>query len=271
MGYNKIISYGKIVEIYHYEERPRSTGRKKAATTGAATVPLLSSDRQNVHAEKQPPKVRTREHARRAVLSFRRLVAANLGGNDNPVLASLTYRENIDDLGRCRKDFNAFAKALRDTFDNGLRYICVAEFQKRGAVHFHALIWGLPKGTVDRERSSRLVASLWGQGFVDLVQTDGNIKIASYLAKYMGKMFADPRLAGRKAYIASRNILRPMIDKDALIMPYFYGANGIDLSTATIFDKREYDTQWLGRCNYKQYHLEERYDENRKGGDADHG
>lgn len=260
MGYNKVIVAGATVETFIYESHPKPTrGRPARSAQTQSDLSNIPFDGQDALREAKPRKVRTRANARRAVLAFRRLVTANFIGTDYPILASLTYADNMDSIGQGRADFNAFGRDARRAFGNGIRYICVAEFQKRGALHFHALLWGFPQGTATDERHTRVIAKLWGHGFVDLVQTDGNaIKIAGYLAKYMGKHFDDVRMASRKAYIASRNVLRPTVDKGAMMSKYFLGGGILDvpdLSTAEVLREAEYDTQWLGRCVYKQYKI----------------
>lgn len=256
MGYAKVISYSDIVEIYTYEKNPRPTGRKKRAVQSGVDIKDIPSSGEDVSYEIQPPKVRSKESARRAVLAFKRLVRANLDGYSYPVLASLTYAENMGDLGQARKDFNAFAKRLKSTFGQSLRYIAVAEFQRRGAVHFHTLLWGIPQGAVRTERHTRLVAGLWGRGFTDIAETDGSPKLAGYLAKYLSKTFADTRLLNKKAYITSQNIQRPIIDKNTLLSPYFYDIHkSTKLSTARLLHDKEFMTLWLGKGRCRIYKL----------------
>jgi len=252
MSYTTVIISGKTVETYVYEKRP-ATKKRSTLAQDSNGVPRVSKSGSVAIAKGESAKVRSKTSVRRAVLAFRRLVGANLYGSAHPVLASFTYAKLEGDIRRGRKDFNAFAKRLYHVYGEAIRYIAVAEYQKRGAVHFHALVWGFAEGVVERERSTRMVASLWGKGFVDLVPTDGNERLAGYLAKYMGKAFTDPRLYGRKAYIASRNVLRPTTDKDTLLAPYFHGKHGVDLSTYTKIDEKSYDTMWLGRAIYKRY------------------
>jgi len=250
--YAKIVAYGGHAEVFRYGSKPRG-GRHSRAVPSGDGMPRILEDGKDVSRSEKPKKIRTKANARSAVMAFRRLVAANLGRSDPPILASFTYSENHDDISRGRKDFNLFAKRAGSRFGDDFRYIVVCEFQKRGALHFHALLWGVPPGIVAAERRTRLVAGFWAQGFVDLKNTDGSIRLAGYLAKYMGKMFIDERLAGRKAYIASQNIQRPLIVKDALLSAYFSGYVEPDLSTASLQDEREYATTWLGRCNYQRY------------------
>jgi len=97
---------------------------------------------------------------------------------------------------------------------------------------------------------------MWGKGFVDIVQTDGDIAIAWYLGgNYFKDSFADQRLAGFKSYICSRNIDRPVDYRD-VDLSLFRGPDSVlDLSTAKPLQSREYNTQWLGRANYQQYAL----------------
>jgi len=254
MGYTKVVSYGNIIEVYRYEKDVRANGRKKGLLGQSSLLPHIPEDGKDAPIESKPQKVRTEAHARRARVAFRRLVGANIDGVNHPVLASFTYTENMVDIGTGRKDWRAFARRGASLWGESFRWVCVAEFQRRGAVHFHALIWGIPESVIDSERHARVVASLWGRGFTDVVRTDGSHKLAGYLAKYMSKMFLDPRMSGRKAYICSQNFKRPFIDKNALLLPYHTKETGYpQIPGAETLQKTEYSTQWLGMCNYQKY------------------
>lgn len=256
MGYIKTISYGDTVEIYQYEKDITHNGRrgKKLRTTHYdANLDSHVEDRVLSLEQKQEKR---KDNARRASMVFRRLVSANLGESSCPLLISLTYAENFTEIGLAHKDFSSFAGGIRSKFGKGVSYIAVPEFQKRGAIHFHALFWGLDsKELASTERRTRLVARIWNKGFVDLVETDGNHKIAGYLSKYMAKTFCDPRLKGKKAYTASRNIKRPVVEKNAFLEPLFMGGlqDVPDLSTAELVIEKEYDTVWLGKGRYQLY------------------
>jgi len=252
MGFTKIVRYGDTLEIYKYEKHAINNRRKKSTTEINDRMSKLSLHREDMQQPEKQEKTRRQSNARHAVLGFKRLVLANLEQFNNPILASLTYAENITDIRQGHKDFHAFARAIRLKFGGSVRYISVAEFQKRGAIHFHTLFWGLPPGLVETERSTRLVAKLWGKGFTDLIQTDGDERISSYLSKYMAKMFTDPRLSGKRAYIASRNVLRPLEDKRAIVIQHFYEN---ELSTRTPLREGNYETQWLGACRFRHYSL----------------
>lgn len=247
MGYTKVISYSNIVEVYEYEENIRHNGRKKRDSESSNSGKNISIRGADIPRQEKQTKVRNKANARRSVLAFKRLVSSNLGESDCPVFLTLTYAENLTDLRRARKDFNSFATNVKNRYGKQIRFVCVPEFQKRGAIHFHTLFWGLPSILVERERDTRVLAKLWGKGFIDLKKTDGNKKIAGYCAKYMQKSFLDERLSGMRAWTASRNLKKPFEDKNTLLLPYYYGYKGIDLSTATLLYESEYMTQWLGK------------------------
>lgn len=255
MSYDRVITYGRFADVYRYSGEPRGKRVIGERVTSDNGVSCFLEVGQDVRRQKSSHVVRSEESAKRATVQFRRLVGANLSRVERPVFASLTYRENMESIEQARKDFKAFARRIQGMFGSSVRYISVFEFQSRGAVHFHVLLWGLPDTIVASERDTRLVASIWGKGYVDLVLTDGSPKLATYLSKYMSKMFLDQRLAGKKAYISSQNIKRPVDDKNASVAMYFSGEVNPDLRDYCISFEKEYDTLWLGRAIYKQYQL----------------
>jgi len=193
--YVKVIKSGDTYEIYKYEREPspikRGT-RKKSLTNGYRRAAR-----------------RTPLNAERTRKTFIRIVRSNLSRDERPTLITLTMRDivSIDVAYSC---LTAFHNNLRAKFGKGFRYVAVPEFQKRGAVHFHILYWGLPVEVIEHERTNRTIQNIWALGYVDCLLTDGSQKLAGYLAKYMSKSMQDDRIAGQKAYACSRNVLRPM-------------------------------------------------------------
>lgn len=247
MPYTKIIRSGNNLEVYEYEKEPsivgRRTGKRKAdpdnvdmGASGEDTLP------------KETSLGKRKDNARHATLAFRRIVLSNLSGTELPILITPTYKENMSDLATGYKDYRAFIQALRYKYGKAFKYICVPEFQKRGAIHFHALFWGLPSTLLSQERKTREIAMMWGKGFVYLKKTDGNDKLSSYLAKYMSKTFKDDRLKNMKAYTASRNISRPeTYSGEFTFWPIIeeFEQNG------EVITDRSYDTKWQGPCRYR--------------------
>ena len=254
MGYNKFIKSGNTLEIYSYErsieiregQRRGHKGRNGLSGVASGGGDTLSP---------QEFEGKRKDNASRASMAFRRLILSNLGGSELPILITCTYKENQTDIKQGYADFTAFVQALRYKYGPLFRYIAVPEFQRRGAVHFHSLFWGLPETTVETERHTRLVAGLWGHGFVYVKMTDGNEKLSSYLAKYMAKSFIDYRLKNQKAYTCSRNLLRPQIvggmnnfTLDAIVQEMgVTGQPNVD---------KTYDTRWLGKAHYRVFTLD---------------
>lgn len=235
--YTKLVRSGTMVEEYSYERTP------------APVISRISTKRR-----KRTSTMRRPDHIARLRNTFRRLVRANLQTESPPALLTLTMRDVVD-IAEAYKFYTKFFVKFRRNYGASISWIGVPEFQKRGAVHFHVLVFGLDHEAYSNERRTRRIARLWGQGYVDIVPTDGSPRLSSYLAKYMGKAMSDERLVGKKAYSASRNLVRPQsFSSDCpirLAWGMFKGEiEGVDKSLVEV---REYDTMWLGRCTYKQY------------------
>ncbi len=253
MGYNKIVTYGNTIEVYEYEKDIyRLVGRaRRDAEADTADVDVGISGEDSLSDKEDKAKMgRRADNARRAQVAFRRIVASNLCGGANPILVTLTYRDNFTDLARAYKHLTAFNQSLRYRYGKAFAYILVPEFQKRGAVHFHALYWGLPEIVFHSERQDRTLAQIWGHGFVFLKKTDGDEKLSFYLAKYFTKAFLDTRLRNFKCYVASRNIKRPLVQMGPFNIPVVleeYGVIG-----DPIVD-RSYRTHWLGEGRFRLF------------------
>lgn len=267
MAYIKWVQSGTLLEKYEYEKSLpiRRTTRKRQSTG---------------HKRDIKNAVRSFTAFRRAERSFRRIVRSNLGRGQPPALLTVTMRQILPFKPSVRL-FTTFIAALRRKEGKGFRYIAVPEFQKRGAVHFHVLIWGLNhyacEGHFERQKqgkkwrkvfvcdswqtkececASRYIARLWLRGFSDFFVTDGHPALAGYLSKYMSKAMQDVRLSGEKAYYASRNSLRPVsIAADSLSKFKIEIIQQEVIHTGELLNEREFDSVWLGRCTYKRYHI----------------
>jgi len=251
MAYNKAVIYGEFLDLYTYEKDYNPIGGKRRKIETSSNISEL--DTNSIADRKRQFKSRRRDNRIRANMAFRRLVLSNMGKSAPPLLVTTTYAKNQRNVRIGYKDFKAFIRAMRNTFGTDFRYISVPEFQKRGAIHFHTLFWGLPEDTHIRERQTRLVAKHWNHGFVDVFLTDGDDKLSSYLAKYLSKNYQDVRLFEQKSYVASRNILKPITESNALIL-YLEEVYGIDVDNPPFKDKR-FMTQWLGAGRLRAYKI----------------
>jgi len=234
MGYTKIIKYGETTEIYKYILSVQKRQRKTPGTT------------RRINSVIGP---RRADNIRQLRKSFLRLVSSNLVGIEYPVFLTLTF-ENLYGPRYGYKCTRLFFQRLRTHCGEQLRFIYVPEFQKRGAVHFHALVWGIPHDKVLTERTTRFIAKLWGYGFIDILQSDGSPKLAGYLAKYMVKGLADERLRGFKGYSASRNCYRPEVVSGEGFSKKMLDAVAVDKSLVAF---HEFDSLYLGKGQYYKY------------------
>jgi len=202
----------------------------------------------NGRSSSDEPDKKTREdsikRARRQIFS---IVEGNYDDYELPVFITLTYEKNLLDVSEAVHDFRNFLRRYsRSIFgsDSKLCYIAVAERQDRGAIHFHAVFFNLPRSLVkddlaiisirkkfsgkkkrDQGRSwtfreflelpQKYFTSLdiWKLGFSDMRLLDKTLngkpieRVAAYVAKYLGK--ENIHRFGRWNYLASRGLKRP--------------------------------------------------------------
>ncbi len=253
MSFNKFIRSGDQIELYGYEhdrlvsDKPRGRrGHKKDLGIDPDTLQLQNFTRR-------------KDNAQRSSMNFKRVVLSNLVTEENPLLITITYKKNITSLSESAKFFHLFITNLRYRYGKEFKYIAVPEFQKRGAVHYHALVWGLPSQILLAEclkgyyeNKSPTLTKIHGQGFVFCKATDGHAKLSSYLAKYMVKAINDPRLFNTKAYFSSQNILRPIVSSGFPLW-WFFEEYGIDESSS--LKDNSYLTHWLGKGRYRLFKI----------------
>lgn len=249
--YTKIVQSGDLLEIYDYEKAPsnkRFVGSRHTYKQGVCVA--CGKVRPQRYRLK-----RSKRHIQRAKDNFRRLVRASLSLG-NPYFVTLTM-VSIVDIKEGYRHFTKFTNNLRKLYGKNIAWVAVPEFQRRGAVHFHALIWGIPYENYLRERDTRDLQTCWMRGWCDILASDGSPKIASYMAKYMSKTMSDDRLKGQKSYTASRNTVRSVLYNSRAQLAWIKEEHreidaGDKLSRQPDFE-RVYKTEWLGRCHYRVY------------------
>lgn len=127
---------------------------------------------------------------------------------------TLTFKDNITDLSYANKKFNIWVSKIKRKYPS-FKYLCVPEFQKRGAVHYH-LITNLKIGseyiTLQDGKDNMYDVKYWKYGFSSVFdiknKVDEQFNIALYLLKYMYKDI-DNRLFSRKKIMKSNNLEKP--------------------------------------------------------------
>lgn len=194
--------------------RSRSQGLRKAPLPESLKPELPEEERARKDEEN-----RTRA-IRRAKQAVRWLVHRNKADH----LLTLTYRENMQDSDRLKRDFDQFRRLVLARYPDW-KYVAAREHQDRGAWHLHLAVQGRQDLNYIRTCWYKVLgctgatgANVLGQ--VDIVgprkrfgQPKGcwkSAKLASYLTKYLDKCF-DLLEHSSKRYWASKGAPKPEV------------------------------------------------------------
>lgn len=199
----------------------------------------------------------------RAKFEMQRIAKAN--EKEFKTFLTLTYSENEKDIEKANKHLHSFLVYIKK-LKNDFKYICVPEFQKRGAVHFHLLtninytdftllskeeikLWSPSSKKWEIGRNIKG----WNKGY-NLIKdiSDKSFNIVGYISKYMTKDI-DNRLWGKRKYHYSRNLIKPTVS--------YLDINNIDefkylvniTSYKDVVYKKEYKNLYNENINYIEY------------------
>ncbi len=173
---------------------------------------ILYVDTDNLKKIDNDLKVIDTKNLTRSKLSCQRLAKCN--SKYWETFITLTFAENIVDICYANKQFNKFISKVRRVYNN-FKYLCVPEFQKRGAVHYHLLtnISVDNSNLIFKQKDNKkfLHIKYWNCGFNSVEIVKGDIKkIVGYISKYMTKDI-DNRLFSKRRYFYSYNLLKPVV------------------------------------------------------------
>jgi hypothetical protein len=224
----KLIISGDVMEFYAYE---------KSIARGYKIDPGSAPGRSVEASEEDKQKNRTLVLSR-AQKRVRRLINANKCRGVKFV--TLTFAENIQDLDLANAHFNRFIKRAQYRLGK-FGWLVVPEFQKRGAIHYHLVTFGLgyvPNSTL-RE--------IWGHGFVRINRCDDVTNLGAYVCKYMTKQPGEvDKLIGRRSWWCSRGLLEP----EEITDPKQIEASLAGLTPNFVSD---FENEHLGAIHYEQY------------------
>jgi len=156
----------------------------------------------------------------RAKENMRRLIIGNMHHHkEKAVFLTLTFKENITELSRANKQFRYFVKRMNGYLGYPFRYIAVPEFQQRGAVHYHMIVFNMPfiKGEkIERE--------IWKNGATNIKLVRKGYGAFAYITKYMNKNFNDERYRNKKRYFSS------VANRPSKYMPQVYAEEFLEHS-----------------------------------------
>lgn len=231
-AYNKkVVISGNIIEVYQYENDViyGYKDTKKKCSGGRSSV--ASDEDKEINREKVLSRARK---------DLRRIINSNIQKHSK--FLTLTFEDNVQDLDYANNEFKKFIKRLNYHYGIKVHYSVVIEFQKRGAIHYHALLYNL----VDKLDIGKL-QKIWGNGFLKINSIKEVDNVGAYVCKYMTKT-DDDRLLGRKMYFNSRGLCKPNEIKESSLVDALVGS--LQENSLTYENKFSND---YNSINYKQY------------------
>ena len=228
----KVIVAGNILEKYTYEN-PVFTDYQDSSHSGRSSSEVTQED-----------KIKNRDKVlSRARKDLRRLINTNIGANSKFV--TLTFKENLEDLTIANYEFKKFIDRLKYKLKIKVQYAVVPEFQKRGAIHYHVVLFNV--GYIPHNE----LAQLWGHGFVKINKISEVDNVGAYVCKYMNKENNDDRLLEKKCYFTSKNLDKPYEMTEKMQVENLVNS----LPAECKVYENSFKNEHLGKITYTQYNL----------------
>ncbi len=207
-NYNiKIVQCGDYFQIYKFKN-------EKIIQDKSLECDIKKVDTEYLHKKENndiQDKIIDFKNIQRSKINLQRLVKSN--EEIFKTFITLTFAENITDIEYANKKFHTWRTKVQAIKKNFL-YVCVPEFQKRGAVHYHLLT------NLDIKESSDIIIpqkgkrkqydiKYWSYGFSSVFPMK-DINVVGYISKYMTKDI-DNRLWGKRRYLYSHKLKHPSI------------------------------------------------------------
>ncbi|MEK4302438.1 hypothetical protein MKY30_24060 [Oceanobacillus sp. FSL W8-0428] len=258
--YHKVVTSGRITEIYSYEEGI-TIGLKGKTNSNTAKAGGNMPEEERVLREKD----NLRRSLGRTVQTLRRTINANIHewGKEKPKFMTLTFKENVLDHEVANKEFREFIKRLsRKLFkkQSGLKYTCVVERQARGSIHYHVLFYNLPFIKFDD------LLKVWENGkeqrglHINAIEDIDNV--GAYVVKYIEKDIQamkngyDPKTGksakekNKKLFFQSRGLIKPT--EKALSAEEVTELEKQLIDDKAVVFEAEHNNEHVGKMTYKQ-------------------
>lgn len=196
----------------------------------------------------------------RAKNNLKDLILLNF--KNNFAFITLTFRENLTHIESANYIFKTFIKRLRYYLKTKFnipkfKYICVPEFQKRGALHFH-MVCDIPpfipyknlihmwQKSINKNKKV-ILQNKGGSLYIKFSnqQSDASKRITNYLTKYLTKQNSDKRFIGKKTYFCSKNLKRPYIQKTLIKK-----TNSLEETVLKVFKLKKLNSQNIKKLEY---------------------
>lgn len=192
----KVTSSNRFLEVKIYNQPlwvPEGSTQTKRSTNLSAKYTSINHD------------AHKRQAINRAKRKLRRLIECNFDQCYN--FTTLTFANHVNDIVFALKKLDLFCRKISKDRENKnlskFKYIYVIEFQKNGRVHFHML-------TNLCDYPSKLIKSFWNDGHIQRQFVKSHRKDNEKIWRYMTKNFGDGRLIGRRYFVASKGLKKPI-------------------------------------------------------------
>lgn len=223
----KLIECGEYIQVYKFNKLKTSQKDKKEKTK--IDIDYLFK-KENIIKQNEFKTI-SYKNIMRSKFQLQRIVKAN--ENEFKTFLTLTFADNIKNIESANEIFDVWRTKIK-SIKKDFKYVCVPEFQKRGAVHYHLLtnleidkIYQYTRRNKQLEvkliipqenKISQYDVKYWSYGFSSVYPLE-NINVVGYITKYMTKDI-DNRLWGKRKYFNSHNLKIPkeiLINSDILI------------------------------------------------------
>lgn len=220
---------------------------------GIPPLPRVPSERRQLSDEEKHDM-----HVARASLRARQRVRWLVKAIGADHLLTLSYRQNMQDADRLRRDWQEFVRLVRKRYPHW-RYVAVRERQSRGAWHIHAAVVGFQQVDFLRSCWYRVVGFVnddfgdcLAMGNVDVQAQPRHKKLSmwkrdhlsNYMTKYLHKDF-EQTLKSEKRYWSPRGIV---IQKKRV----WFGAASfkdayVEAMELALSEGADYTTEWWSK------------------------
>lgn len=195
----RVYNYSNGKPLFHLNKK-----KDKGDVTPSPVLQSLISSNKTLQRdiESKIPSVRTAGSLNRSRNRLYDIVDCNT--NHYTKFLTLTFKENLQDFDSASKCWNLFSLRFERLFGEKIKYARVPEFQKRGAIHFHCVIFN------SRKLDYKMLKKCWTFGSVDIKLVDKTTNVAKYVSKYITKDMCDIP-SSKKIVCFSRGLIQPRI------------------------------------------------------------
>ncbi|MDR2834534.1 MAG: Rep protein [Streptococcaceae bacterium] len=225
LWYNqKIIETSTYLEIWEYEQPIFSSKKSDDETQNENQNELFIQKKEKRKSFEEQTADKQYEHLKRKQKHYEqqrfhiaRLIDQNF--DTQTKFLTLTFKENLQDISTTNNHFKKFILRLNyqifQSKKNQLKYLATWEKQKRGAIHYHLVLFSFPY------IQGKRLTEIWGHGFIKInkIDVDSIANRGRYLSKYFAKDL-EMKEHKKKAFFKSRNLQLPKETKSRSQTPY---------------------------------------------------